>query len=67
MFYRTTNYNDPDFYDPDYDDLKHSKRSKIRVYRCSDGMCGCEDCETCFPLTARKVVEDYEEEIENEN
>lgn len=64
MPYRPTDYNDPEFYDPNYDDLK---RSKIRVYRCSDGMCGCEDCETCYPLMARKVVEDYEEEVENEN
>lgn len=62
MPYPPTDYNDPDFYDPNYDDLK---RSKIRVYRCSDGMCGCEDCETCYPLMARKVVEVYSEEEKN--
>jgi len=69
MFYRPTDFNDPDFYDPDHDDLKFSKKlSKRRARQCSDGTCGCEDCETCFPLLAQKVAGDYFfEEGENEN
>ena len=38
-------------------------RAKSRkVYRCSDGMCGGEDCATCFPLTAHAVYAAFQDE-----
>ena len=39
----------------------------LRYHSCGDGMCGCYDCERCYPGVTEELAAEEREELERED